>query len=138
MTGFPLLAAVIIIKIVAVLFVICAVVLILVVLLQKGRGGGLSAAFAGGAAGGILGSKTGDFLTWLTIVLVSIFLILSVVLAKFYKPGISSGFDINPPAQQQPSADMEQPIEEIPSVAPDANEGGDANLSGAGQGLPNR
>ncbi len=73
---------------VAVLFVIVCVVLILVVLIQKGRGGGLSAAFGGGMAGSLLGSKTGDFLTWVTIVLVAVFLLLAIVLAKFYRPSV--------------------------------------------------
>jgi preprotein translocase subunit SecG len=68
------------------LFVICCLVLILIILIQKGRGGGLSAAFGGGGGGGLLGSKTGDFLTWVTIVLVGVFLSLAVVLAKYYKP----------------------------------------------------
>ena len=40
-------------------------------------------------ASGLLGSKTGDFLTWVTIVLVGVFLTLAVVLAKFYRPTIS-------------------------------------------------
>ena len=133
---FPLLAAGFIIKVVAVLFVICSVALVLIVLLQKGRGGGLSAAFAGGMASGILGSKTGDFLTWVTIVLVSVFLGLAVLLAKFYKPGPTTEFDIGQPAQQaqpiqqQPPAETEQPLEEIPPVAPDADRGGDVNLPG--------
>ncbi len=81
-----MLAIGILMKFVAVLFVIVAVVLVLVILIQKGRGGGLSAAFGGGGAGGLLGSKTGDFLTWVTIVLVAVFLTLAVVLAKFYRP----------------------------------------------------
>ena len=84
MTVLPVLAVGIIMRFVAVLFVLCALVLILVMLIQKGRGGGLSAAFGGGMAGGLLGSKTGDFLTWVTIVLVSVFLTLAVVMAKFY------------------------------------------------------
>ncbi len=135
MTGFPFLAAGFIVKIFAVLFVICSVALVLVVLLQKGRGGGLSAAFAGGAASGILGSKTGDFLTWVTIVLVGAFLALAVVLAKFYKPGATTEFDTAQPARQaqpvQPlPEDIEQPMEEIPSVAPDAGSGGDVDLPG--------
>ena len=88
MRVFPLLALGIM-SFVAVLCVICGVVLILVILIQKGKGGGLSAAFGGGMAGGILGSKTGDFLTWFTIVLVGIFLTIAVLMAKFYKPVIS-------------------------------------------------
>ena len=71
---------------VAVLFVLVSVVVILVILIQKGRGGGLSAAFGGGMAGSLLGSKTGDFLTWVTIVLVAVFLLLAVALARFYRP----------------------------------------------------
>jgi preprotein translocase subunit SecG len=135
MASLPLLAASFFIKGIAVLFVICAVVLVLVVLIQKGRGGGLSAAFAGGAAGGILGSKTGDFLTWVTIVLVSVFLILAVVLAKFYKPGTTAEFDTGQPMRQtqpvQPSKDVEQPMEEVPFDATDAEESGDAHLPGS-------
>jgi preprotein translocase subunit SecG len=72
---------------VAVLFVLVSIVLILVILLQKGRGGGLTAAFGGGMGGGLLGSKTGDFLTWVTIVLVAVFLTLAVLMGRFYRPG---------------------------------------------------
>ncbi|MCJ7777168.1 MAG: preprotein translocase subunit SecG, partial [Sedimentisphaerales bacterium] len=67
MTLNPLLAAGLIMSVIAGLFLLCAVVLILVILIQKGKGGGLSGAFAGGMASGILGSKTGDVLTWITI-----------------------------------------------------------------------
>jgi preprotein translocase subunit SecG len=88
MTVLPILAVGILMKLVAVLFVLVAIVLILVILIQKGRGGGLTAAFGGGMAGGLLGSKTGDFLTWVTIVLVAVFLLLAVVLGKLYKPEI--------------------------------------------------
>jgi len=145
MTGFPLLAASFFIKTIAVLFVICAVVLVLVILLQKGKGGGLSAAFAGGMASGILGSKTGDFLTWVTIVLVSIFLFLAVVLAKFYKPSLTTDFDTGQPARQaqpvdstgspqveQPPGDIGQPVEEVPFAAP----GADTDSSGDSQNSP--
>jgi preprotein translocase subunit SecG len=85
----PVLAVSFFMDFVAVVFVICAVVLMLVVLIQKGKGGGLGAAFGGGLASGILGSKTGDFLTWVTIAMVGVFLVLAVVMAKFYKPSIS-------------------------------------------------
>jgi len=92
MTVYPLLAAGFIMKAVAAIWFIGAAVLILIILIQKGRGGGLSAAFGGGMASGILGSKTGDFLTWVTIVLVGIFLTLAVVMAKFYKPPTISDY----------------------------------------------
>jgi len=135
MTVFPLLAVSFIMKIVAVLFTICSVILVLIILIQKGRGGGLSAAFGGGTAGGILGSKTGDFLTWVTIGLVSVFLILAVIMAKFYKPTIS-GYDAGQPAQQtqpvsqQSQPDTEQPLEQAPSVTSEVDEGVDTNLPG--------
>ena len=102
MTVFPLLAVSFIMKIVAALFLISAVALILIILIQKGRGGGLSAAFGGGAASGILGSKTGDFLTWVTIVLVGVFLTLAVVMAKFYKPSIGLE-EVAPPPTTVPA-----------------------------------
>ena len=96
MTVFPLLAVGFIMKVVAVLFIVCCVALILIILIQKGRGGGLSGAFGGAMASGILGSKTGDFLTWVTIVLVGVFLTLAVVMAKFYRPDVSEfGYELN-------------------------------------------
>lgn len=100
MTAFPLLAVSFIMNVVAVLFVISCIALILIILVQKGRGGGLSGAFGGAMASGILGSKTGDFLTWVTIVLTGIFLILAVIMAKFYRHGVSD-YGMERPAQQQ-------------------------------------
>jgi preprotein translocase subunit SecG len=117
MTVFPMLAVSFFANLVAIVFVICAVVLILIVLIQKGKGGGLSAAFGGGMASGILGSKTGDFLTWVTIAMVSVFLALAVVMAKFYKPGIID-FDAGQPqpTQQQPA--QQPPVQQLPAQQP--------------------
>ncbi len=108
MTVYPLLAVGFIMKMVAVLFIVCCVSLILIVLIQKGRGGGLSGAFGGAMASGILGSKTGDFLTWVTIVLVGVFLTLAVVMAKFYRPDVSE-FGEDAPARQELPISPEQP-----------------------------
>ena len=110
MTVFPILAVSFIMNVVAVLFVICCVSLILMILIQKGRGGGLSGAFGGAmAGGGVLGSKTGDFLTWLTIGLVGVFLTLAVVMAKWYKPTPVGDYDVSPQTQQQPLESPDQP-----------------------------
>ncbi|MBL7154009.1 MAG: preprotein translocase subunit SecG [Phycisphaerae bacterium] len=123
MVAFPLLAVSPIMNVVAVLFVLCCVVLILVILIQKGRGGGLSAAFGGAGAGSILGSKTGDFLTWVTIILVGVFLLLAVVMGKFYRPGVSDfGGGVAP--------QQEQPVEAGPPTVGDANTTGGAEPSG--------
>lgn len=68
-------------KAIAVLWFALTVILILLVLVQKGRGGGLGGAFGGaGAGGGLLGTKTGDFLTWVTIIVAGAFLLLAIVL----------------------------------------------------------
>jgi len=133
----PLLAVSFVMKILAALFLICCIALILVILIQKGRGGGLSTALAGGVASGILGSKTGDFLTWVTIVVVGVFLALAVLMARFYKPEVS---EFGPP----PSARQEQPVQqpakggleqpsptgEKPATSSGANERADSNLPG--------
>jgi preprotein translocase subunit SecG len=131
MAVFLVLAVGFFMNLVAVVFIICAVVGILTVLIQKGRGGGLGAAF-GGMASGILGSKTGDFLTWVTIAMVGIFLLLAVVMAKFYKPSISDFGPGQPqptqqlPAQQEPPQSSELPL--VPTVT--SSESADVNLPG--------
>ncbi|MHC4192689.1 MAG: preprotein translocase subunit SecG [Planctomycetota bacterium] len=126
MAVFSLLLAVSVgMKIVAVLFVITAVVLVLAVLIQKGRGGGLSGAFGGAMASGILGSKTGDFLTWVTIALVALFLTFAVVLAKYYRPTLSDYGGGPTIRQPQPG---EQPGTGTPSR--DSNAAGGDELPG--------
>ncbi len=119
-------------KVVAVLFIICCLALILIILIQKGRGGGLSAAFGGGMAGGILGSKTGDFLTWVTIVLVGVFLTLAVVMGKFYRPAPDSKYDVSPPAQQELPTSPEGPLPfvGVEDTTSDVNAGADVNSPG--------
>ena len=92
------LAVTFIMKVVGIIWVLVAITLILIVMLQKGRGGGLSAAFGGGA-GSLLGTKTGDFLTWVTISLAALFIILSLVLAKYFRPSLSE--DLSTPSQTQ-------------------------------------
>lgn len=132
MTVFPVLAVSFFMNVVAVVFLICAVVLILTVLIQKGRGGGLGAAF-GGMASGILGSKTGDFLTWVTIALVGVFLMLAVVMAKFYKPGISDfGAGQPQPTQQLPAQEEPPQSSELPS-APVATGGESTDANSLGE-----
>ncbi len=73
------------IYVVATAFVIVCVLLIVVVLLQKGRGGGLGAAF-GGAASSAFGTRIGDVFTWVTIVLVGLFLLLAVGTTMLFRP----------------------------------------------------
>lgn len=91
MVSLPCLAVGFMMNLVAALFVLTCIALILIILIQKGRGGGLSSAFGGGGSGGVLGTKTGDFLTWVTISLVGVFLTLALVMAKFYRPADGQG-----------------------------------------------
>jgi preprotein translocase subunit SecG len=121
---FPILGLSFIKNVVAVLFVLCCISLILIILIQKGRGGGLSAAFGGAMASGILGSKTGDFLTWVTIVLVGVFLTLAVVMGKIYKPDVASNYDVSPQTQQQPLQSPEQPTSPNNTAAEPAGQTG--------------
>ena len=119
-------------KVVAVLFVICALALILIILVQKGKGGGLSGAFGGGMASGILGSKTGDFLTWVTIVLVGVFLTLAVVMARYYRPSDDFGEGTPPPittpSEFPPSSESPSPIGNTGTLP--GGESADANSPG--------
>jgi len=69
----------------ATLFIIICVLLILVVLLQKGRGGGLSAAFSG-MGSTAFGTRVGDVLTWVTVVMTGLFLVLATAVTLRFKP----------------------------------------------------
>jgi len=115
--------------IVSVLWVLCAVILILVILIQKGRGGGLSGAFGGGMASGILGTKTGDFLTWVTVGMVGALLLLTIAMAKFYRPTATGAVMDEPAVQTQPAEPLPvQPETPEPMVETD--------LPAEGQDMP--
>ena len=117
MGAFSLLAVGFVMKVVAVLFCMSAVILVLAILIQKGRGGGLSGAFGGGMASGILGSKTGDFLTWVTVALVGLFLMLAIVMAKFYISG-PSDYGGEPGVRREQPEPTRQPSSSIPGREP--------------------
>lgn len=89
MQALPLAAVSFVMTIVAVFFILIATALVLAVLVQKGRGTGLGGAFGGLGAGGLFGTKTGDFLTWVTIGVTALFLLLTVVMDLYYKPVVS-------------------------------------------------
>ena len=111
---FPLAAVLFIMKVVGILWVLIALALILIVLIQKGKGGGLGAAF-GGAAGSLLGTKTTDFFTKVTIGLVLLYFVLGVIMVKWWKP-ISSE-DLSQPM-------MPTTTQQAPVTIPDTEAGG--------------
>ncbi len=102
-----------------VLFAIC-VLLMLIILIQKGRGGGLAAAFGGaGGGGGAFGTKTGDYFTWITVVLAGVFLLLTVFGNYVFRP---QAVAMAPPTVQSTPA--------APSPArPAANPGAQGNAN---------
>lgn len=64
--------------ILAIAFVFVALLLMALILLQKNRGSGLSGAFGGVGGHSAFGTKTGDFLTWVTVFLTAVFLSLAI------------------------------------------------------------
>ncbi|MCG8407135.1 MAG: preprotein translocase subunit SecG [Phycisphaerales bacterium] len=62
----------------SVALILVSLLLIGLILLQKNRGAGLSGAFGGVGGHSAFGTKTGDFLTWVTVGLVTVFLLLNV------------------------------------------------------------
>lgn len=113
---------------VSVIWLINAVLLILIILIQKGKGGGLGGMLGGGGgAGGLLGSKTGDFLTWVTVGLCCLFILLTVVMAKGYRPKTVEVTDEPAPVVQpietsdvpeMPEAEVEEVVGEVNVVVP--------------------
>ncbi|MCE5327367.1 MAG: preprotein translocase subunit SecG [Planctomycetaceae bacterium] len=81
------------------LFILVCVLLIIVVLLQKGRGGGLGSAF-GGLGSSAFGTRVGDVLTWVTIILTAVFLLLAVLTSMQFRPktGIVATPQFSPPS----------------------------------------
>ena len=71
-----------------IMFIFVCLFLMLVILIQKPRGGGLSGAFggAGGSATSVFGAKTGDVLTWFTVVCFCLFIGLAMLLTWTAKP----------------------------------------------------
>ena len=69
------------VNLLSILFCLVCVFMILVILIQRPRGGGLSGAFGGAGGGGsqaVFGAKTGDVLTWFTVVCFTAFLMLAM------------------------------------------------------------
>ena len=64
-----------------------ALLLLLVILVQKSKGQGLGLAFGGGMGESLFGSRAGNVLTKMTIVLGSVFVANTLVLAMLYTTG---------------------------------------------------
>lgn len=94
----------------AVLIILVCGFLMLVILLQRGRGGGLAGAFGGGGGSSAFGAKTGDILTWVTVSVAAIFLVLAVV--------TNFAFDQTPRAPATTNTSFATPPESAPESEP--------------------
>ena len=96
------------IGILTVLFLIVCVMMILTVLIQRPQGGGLSGAFGSGAGSGqtAFGAKTGDALTWFTIIVFVLFIGFAVVLNFAHTPvkAVPGGATVQPASTETSGA----------------------------------
>ena len=92
-------------------FCVVCVFMMMVILIQKPKGGGLSGAFggAGGSATDMFGAKTGDVLTWFTVVCFVLFLLLAMGLTWTVRPdrqGVSDATTPDPTSTPAGAADI--------------------------------
>lgn len=69
--------------IVTLILIAVSAAMVLIILVQRPAGGGLSGAFGGAGAGGsetVFGGRVGDALTWATVVIFAVYLIVAVSL----------------------------------------------------------
>src|SRR5512139_389596 len=107
----------------AFLFATVAVVLMLLILLQRGKGVGLAGAFGGAGGGTAFGAKTGDMLTWATIVGTGVLLTLTVILNFVF---VESGPGLGSPP----------PAPTVPGGPAPASPGAPTQMPGGVPGLP--
>ncbi|QDU79836.1 Protein-export membrane protein SecG [Polystyrenella longa] len=104
------------------LLILVGLFLMLIVLIQKGRGGGLAGAFGGAGGQSAFGTKAGDVFTKITIVVATIWFVLSAI----------TGMVIS--AQSDKLGDQFKGAETSLS-APDGLEDGTAGSAEAGSGV---
>jgi preprotein translocase subunit SecG len=111
----------------ATVFAMFGVMLMIVILLQRGRGTGLSGAFGGAGGANIMGSKTGDILTKITMVGIAVFLLMAAVLNYVFRPS-------QPAGPVQPSVGQQNPA--APGGTTGAGDEGQSSLMGTERNLP--
>ncbi|MGD8450322.1 MAG: preprotein translocase subunit SecG [Phycisphaerae bacterium] len=110
--------------ILAFFFAVVAILLMIVILLQRGKGVGLAGAFGGaGGATAAFGAKTGDFLTWVTIIGAGVLLVFAILLNFVFVQGPpdlgnnAANTPAPPPGQTPPAGGSGLLID--PTAAPD-------------------
>ncbi|GAC1470466.1 MAG: hypothetical protein NVSMB9_15600 [Isosphaeraceae bacterium] len=75
------------------LIVLICLFLICLILIQRGKGGGLAGAFGGVGGSSAFGTKAGDVFTRVTMIVASIWIVLSMILVVLYNQGRQSDWD---------------------------------------------
>jgi preprotein translocase subunit SecG len=115
--------------ILATLFAFMAIVLMGVILLQRGKGVGLSGAFGGAGGHTAFGAKTGDVLTWATIIVAILLLTFAVILNYIFVPPTPFATPPTPPPTLPPV--VPESGTQAPAPIP-----GEATAPPAGPGSP--
>lgn len=107
--------------IVSVIYVLVCAFLIMVVLLQQGKGGGMGSAFGGGGGSNTVfgGAGAGNFLTRLTAIAATLFMVLSALLAYMSTSG-EREFDVVEEVEAEQNED---------TIGGDGSESGDEEAS---------
>lgn len=142
----PLAKVPFIMSVMGIVWIVAAILLGLIILIQKGRGGGLGAALGGIGAGSLMGTKTGDFLTWITIAFTVVFLLLGILMSRFYRPMNLEQLQPEQAAvqldqtvetdEQAIDADQASTTENADSVVDEATQVADENATDAQTALP--
>ena len=102
-----------------VLIIIVSVLLTIVVLMQASKGGGLAGTFGGAGMGAVFGvRRTADFLSRMTTILASAFIVLCLLINLFFLPGKSSNESViqSGPTQQQVPTIPQMPGQSAPAT----------------------
>src|SRR5512134_888645 len=91
----------------SILYVLICAFLILVVLLQQGKGGGMGSAFGGSTQTVFGGAGAGNFLTRLTAICATLFMVLSAVLAYLSSSG-DAALDTARDVEQEEAAEADE------------------------------
>ena len=105
--------------ILAFLFAVVAVLLMIVILLQRGKGVGLAGAFGGTGGHAAFGAKTGDVLTWFTVIGAGVLLLFAILLNFVFEPQMA-GIDSTPP----PGNTLPPTTPSVPESTPPVGPGG--------------
>jgi preprotein translocase subunit SecG len=96
-------------------FAVLAILVMIVILLQRGKGVGLAGAFGGTGGATAFGAKTGDILTWVTIIGAILLLTFAVILNFVFVetgPGLAPQA---PPAGTPPANSVPVPLTPVPA-----------------------